>query len=110
MFREIIDRIIAFFRKRRDEERGIKAFRSSKWPSVRREHLLKEPKCQWCGAVSALEVHHVVPFHICPEKELDASNLITLCESSGSGCHLKRGHLGRWKSFNPDIRKQCEKR
>ena len=106
MFREIIDRIGAFFRRRRDQDRGIEAPRSNKWPAVRRQHLLEESKCQWCKSTSNLEVHHIAPFHLHPELELEDENLITLCEGSEE-CHLKQGHLGDWKNFNPKIRKQC---
>jgi len=49
-----------------------------------------------------VEVHHILPFHIHPEKELDPSNLITLCEKKDNGvnCHLLFGHLGSFKSLN----------
>jgi hypothetical protein len=91
--------------------------RSSKWPRVRREHLAREPQCQWCAAKSKLEVHHLRPFHLFPELELDDGkdgtgkdgNLITLCECH-TECHLRHGHLGRWVLFNENIRKQCEDR
>ena len=84
--------------------------RSNHWPTIRRHHLAREPRCQWCGGKSTLEVHHMVPFHIDHTKELDDANLITLCERAGRECHLVHGHLGNWKTFNPDIRKQCDER
>ncbi|MFZ0928179.1 MAG: HNH endonuclease [Syntrophobacteraceae bacterium] len=101
--------------------------RSPKWHKVEQEHLEKEPECQRCGARSArtegkglrtkegqernvkLQVHHIQPFHLHPELELDPENFITLCEEGGYlNCHFMYGHLGDWKTFNPDIRKQCE--
>lgn len=84
--------------------------RSSKWPTVRKHHIAKEPVCQYCGNTDELEVHHMAPFHLHPDRELDDSNLITLCEYSTRECHLKQGHLGNWKEFNPDIRKICDER
>ena len=84
--------------------------RSPEWEGVEKKHLLEEPKCQWCGGTTDLQVHHMQPFHLHPELELDDSNLITLCEDSATDCHLRNGHLGNWKSFNPDIRVQCNLR
>lgn len=80
--------------------------RDSRWRHVRNEHVKKEPCCQWCGGKSRLEVHHVKPFHIFPEAELNPENLITLCES-WNNCHLKVGHNGSWKRWNPDVRQEC---
>ena len=80
--------------------------RSPQWPKARKAHLETEPKCAWCGSTKSLEVHHIRPFHLHPELELDPSNLITLCESDEK-CHLSKGHLGSWKQENPDIRIQC---
>lgn len=81
--------------------------RSDRWRTVRKYHLIKEGWCRSCGGIKDLEVHHVNPFHIDPDKELDDSNLITLCETIGTHCHLKVGHLGNWKKFNPDVRAQA---
>jgi len=55
-----------------------------------------------CGGKEKLEVHHLQPFHIKPDLELDPNNLITLCESKNHGinCHLFIGHLGNYKSIN----------
>jgi 5-methylcytosine-specific restriction protein A len=53
-----------------------------------------------------LEVHHIVPFHINPSLELDMTNLVTLCEckEDGINCHLFVGHLGNYRSYNPEVR------
>lgn len=84
---------------------SIATARSSHWPTVRKEHLKSHPVCEVCGGSSDIEVHHIHPFHIHPELELDLSNLITLCESKKNGinCHLLMGHLGNFKSFNADV-------
>jgi hypothetical protein len=77
--------------------------RSGKWPKVREMHLLNYPTCTVCGTKKYLTVHHVVPVHIEPERELDFSNLMTLCEPQGGGCHLLFGHLRLWMSHNPNV-------
>lgn len=79
--------------------------RSTHWPAVRARHLALFSHCAVCGGTKALEVHHKRPFHLHPELELDPDNLITLCENKADGvnCHLFVGHLGSFKSFNPDV-------
>ena len=81
--------------------------RSSQWPKYRAEHLKIEPICQWCHGRDVLEVHHVVPVHIAPSRELDRTNYITLCEEPSRECHLKQGHKGNWKDYDLKIRKKC---
>lgn len=79
--------------------------RSDKWPKTRAAHLKNFPACAVCGGRKKVEVHHIRPFHLHPELELDSSNLITLCENDDDGvnCHLFFGHLGNFKSFNVDV-------
>ncbi len=82
--------------------------RSPEWRKVEKEHLEKEPCCQWCGGTTKLQVHHITPFHLAPALELDPFNLITLCEEGGYlNCHLYHGHNGDWKSFNDQVREEC---
>ena len=83
----------------------LRVNRSKEWPKVRKEHLKNNPVCACCGGTRKLEVHHIHPFHLKPELELDPTNLITLCEDASSGiiCHLCIGHLGSYKSFNEDV-------
>ena len=83
--------------------------RSPQWHKVEKAHLAKEPACQWCGATVKVQVHHIAPFHLASALELDPKNLITLCEEGGYlNCHLFHGHNGDWKSFNEQVREQCE--
>ena len=79
--------------------------RSSKWATVRKKHLQKQPICQVCGAEDNLQVHHIEPFHNDPDKELDDNNLITLCDKN---CHLLIGHFMNFKSWNPDVVNECK--
>ena len=83
----------------------LNVVRSNKWPEARKLHLLNNPTCAVCGGNTNLEVHHIRPFHLHPELELDQTNLITLCESGKNGlnCHLAFGHLGNFKSFNTSV-------
>ena len=74
--------------------------RSPRWPTVRAAHLRAHPTCAACGARDELEVHHVVPYHVDPSRELDPTNLLTLC---GDPCHLVHGHLMSWKRWNASV-------
>lgn len=79
--------------------------RSPEWGRVAREHLLREPECVACGYRGRkLQVHHIKPFHLHPQLELDPDNLITLCEARGREHHLLLGHLDAWDSYNEHIR------
>ena len=52
--------------------------RSPHWPRVRLRWLVDHPTCEACGRKQMLNVHHVAPFHLHPEKELDPANLVTV--------------------------------
>jgi len=79
--------------------------RSPEWPSVEREHRLREPACAACGYKGdGIQVHHIKPFHLHPQLELDPNNLITLCQVDGREHHLLLGHLDDWESFNEHVR------
>ena len=75
--------------------------RSWKWSDVREAYIKLHPSCECCDSKNKLNVHHIIPDHIDPAKELDMNNLVTLCLS----CHLTFGHLMNWKSWNVDVRK-----
>lgn len=84
--------------------------RSPEWPAVAHAHLAKEPACRVCGhRGQGLQVHHVKPFHLYPNLELDPNNLITLCELKGRDHHLLIGHLDDWESYNPQVRTDVDK-
>ena len=73
--------------------------RSPHWAATERKFKTAYPDCAVCGTLKKVEVHHLKPFHLHPELELDASNLISLCRVHHQGW----GHLGDWKSYNPDV-------
>ena len=83
--------------------------RSTSWPKVRAEHLKASPDCAVCGSVKKVEVHHIKPFHMAPELELDPTNFITLCESKKNGvtCHQFVGHLGNYKTVNLTVKEDA---
>lgn len=80
--------------------------RSSHWPAKRAEWLRAHPTCAACGGAEGLQVHHILPVSWPGGRELELSdsNLITLCTAKGHNCHLWIGHLGDFKSRNPDVR------
>jgi hypothetical protein len=78
--------------------------RSPLWRKVRSEHIKQNTFCKACGSKKSLEVHHIEPFHVSPEKELDPNNLITLCDT----CHLVFGHLMDYKSWNTEVKIDAE--
>ena len=45
-------------------------------------------KCEICGSVDNLEVHHIIPFKVSPIEAYDLDNLIVLCEKH----HKEYGH------------------
>ena len=83
-------------------ERGKRTSRSPQWPHVEKEHLRTNPACAACGSTTRVQVHHIKPFHLQPELELDPNNLISLCMSDLE-CHLKLGHGDNFKAYNPHI-------
>lgn len=83
----------------------LSAKRSSHWPAARAGYLRLYPSCAVCGGTEKVEVHHIRPFHLHPELELDPGNFISLCEARAFvNCHLFVGHLGNFKSFNTGVR------
>ena len=86
--------------------------RSGEWPAVEQAHLNAQPACAACGEGQpgqGLQVHHMLPFHFCvklgrPELELDDRNLMTLCDQSINNHHLLLGHLGNFRSYNPNVK------
>jgi predicted HNH restriction endonuclease len=77
------------------------AARDHRWDAVRDRAVAQSPACACCGTrqKKVLQVHHIKPFHLFPELELDPRNLIVLCVV----CHFLIGHLKNWSSYNPDV-------
>lgn len=81
--------------------------RDPKWPAVSKAHLAQHPHCAACGARDDVVAHHKVPVHVDPTRELDPENLITLCEGPTLNCHLWCGHLGHWRSWNKQVKRDA---
>lgn len=77
--------------------------RSSKWRRTREIHLYANGCCIACNTKEKLEVHHIIPFAVDKELELDHSNLVTLC----STCHLVFGHLRDYETYNHNVLTDC---
>src|SRR3990167_2204595 len=92
-----------------EREKTGGAARSSDWSKVRKEHLRLHPRCAVCLGIAKREVHHKKMFYTNPELELSPENLITLCESKKNGvtCHQFFGHLGNYKSINPEVKEDA---
>lgn len=87
--------------------RKSRAARSPKWAAFSKR-FLRGKVCAVCGSAEKLEAHHIQPFHLHPELELDESNLLPLCEGRGTlNCHLWCGHLGRWNRINNTAREDA---
>lgn len=80
----------------------LKSKRSSHWATMRHHFISNNPNCAVCNGTKRLNVHHIKPFHIFPELELDTNNLITLCMGKHE-CHLRFGHGGDFKSYCSNI-------
>lgn len=79
--------------------------RSHEWPKVEKLHLSKFPACAACGSIKKPQVHHMKPFHLHPELELDPTNLITLCMDND--CHLLVGHGDNFRAYNPNVQEDA---
>ena len=84
--------------------------RSSQWRALRDEQVRLYHFCAVCGDANRLQAHHIAPFRTHPELELEATNVIVLCDGymalRRTGCHYKVGHLGDFRRDNPQIEQQ----
>ena len=80
--------------------------RSPHWPTVEHQFRKGSPTCAACGSTKLIQVHHVKPFHMHPELELELTNLISLCMGPNE-CHLKIGHGDNFKDANPNVREDA---
>ncbi len=61
------------------------------WRKLRAEHLKRHPNCAICGVrEESMEVDHIVPRRVAPERRLDPTNLQTLCKFHHSGAKQRQ--------------------
>lgn len=84
-------------------ERFLKGGRSGAWRGLEKRILQAQSSCEVCGATVRLQVHHVKPFHLHPDLEMEPDNLVVLCMGKNE-CHLQIGHGGAFRYFNPKVR------
>lgn len=48
--------------------------------------------CARCGTTNGIEVHHIYPQHLWPERVHDTNNMICLCRN----CHFRFAHRYNW--------------
>ena len=88
----------SFQKKYKEVYKDIK----DKWEEFEKQYWKKYPDekyCHICGEKKKIELHHIIPRHIAPERIFDENNLIPLCHS----CHFRWGHLNNWLLYNPKI-------
>ena len=81
----------------------IKTKRSSKWSALEKSFKKQFPTCACCRTNKKVQIHHIVPFHVSPELELEPTNLISLCMSKRM-CHLQIAHCGSFRKWTENIR------
>lgn len=103
----MLEKLLGLFRGTIAADQGVP--RSSKWPAVRAAFLKDHPSCAACGGKDHLQVHHVYPLSWPGgrDRELDVTNLLTLCEAPGRNCHLWFGHLGDFRSRNTHVERDA---
>jgi 5-methylcytosine-specific restriction endonuclease McrA len=92
-----------FFKLSKEEIQALSIPRSGRWRTVRKNYLGSNSECAVCGSKKNLVVHHIVPVHVDPTKELEKDNFVVLCETPSFNCHLFFGHLKNWVRFNPNV-------
>lgn len=78
-----------------------------KWEEFERKYWEKHPDekyCHICGERKNVELHHIIPRHVAPDKIFDEDNLIPLCRA----CHFRWGHLCNWDDYNPHVREDAK--
>jgi hypothetical protein len=60
--------------------------------------------CAWCGATNDIEVHHIYPQHLWPERARDTNNMVCLCRR----CHFVLGHRGCWTNAVTNLVRMIE--
>lgn len=91
-----------------DRNKTFGALRNPGWTALSKLCISEHPFCAFHGGkgtiMNPLQAHHIVPVHIDSKLEMERKNIIVLCWF----CHFWHAHLGNFKLFNLNIRKQTE--
>ncbi len=69
-------------------------------------NLPENSECAWCGRNKKLEVHHIEPVSVSPDKADDPTNMIMLCRKPA--CHQILGHNGNFaNSYVENVKAIC---
>lgn len=90
-----------------DYGRTFGAARSPQWRYVEEAFVREHPLCDYGNhkptLLNPLNVHHVDMFSKNPERELDPTNLQSVCRFH----HFYHSHFGNWKDSNPHTREDA---
>lgn len=87
---------------------GAVASRSPQWRATANAWRIGHPVCEWCGSKKNLAVHHVIPLNEDSSRELDPTNLITLCFDHHAEAHRCADGKIRWgECSNPNVREDA---
>ena len=100
LFKRLAKSLTKLYSKAREAHKSHA--RSPEWAKVRDTFAEKNPSCAACGGGTDIQVHHIRPFHLHPELELEPTNLISLCMGTDQ-CHLMIGHGDSFRCFNPNV-------
>ena len=85
--------------------------RSPKWRALSDRFLKEHPACAATGRIKGKGIivvaHHIIPYHVQPDLELEWENLIPMSEGGTWNAHLWMAHLGEWADWNPRIREDA---
>lgn len=107
--KDLVNGLLSNLKQRYDYYQTTKGRNKQEWFKVREEFISENGAfCRVCNKTTKLNVHHIIPFHIDPDLELDKNNLIILCTNRPINCHYFFGHLLNWKAYNPTCRYDVE--
>ena len=55
-----------------------------------------------------ISIPNKIPVHVDRRRELEWTNLITLCMNPDSFCHFNLGHLGSYESWNVNVERDAD--
>ncbi len=90
------------YKKHKQKHKDVYEYLEERWREFEKKFWEKHPNekyCHICGSTKKIELHHIIPRHIAPDKILDESNLLPLCHC----CHFKFAHFEDWDDWNPNI-------